>query len=76
VGAEAAAAAARRDLIAKMEHMLAGFVVWRGAGGWRILFLIFFKEKLGGEIGLDGRLQTWSGSSNQCGVGERWRMIR
>jgi hypothetical protein len=46
VGAEAVAAAARRDLMAQMDRILAGFVVRTGCRRGANTFLNFFEEKL------------------------------
>lgn len=46
MGAEAVAAAARRDLMAQMDRILAGFVVRTGCRRGANTFLNFFEEKL------------------------------
>jgi len=46
VGAEAAAAAVSRDLMAQMERMVAGFVVWTGCRRVPNTFFEFFLGKI------------------------------
>lgn len=46
MGAEAAAAAVSRDLMAQMERMVAGFVVWTGCRRVPNTFFEFFLGKI------------------------------